>query len=78
MSTRTTTYKVCDACGRSDLHDNIIAWQTIERPRFGGSEIHTIDICDECQEAELYYCRQCRQIHNDDNPCKQQSEAASW
>lgn len=72
MATYTMTYTVCDGCRRSNLHDDIdFLYQ--ETVRKYGQDV-TVDICEDCAENDMYYCRLCRRVHSDDNPCERQLE----
>ena len=74
MATRQTALNVCDGCARDTFRNQIEIVQS-ERRRPGLDGDHgTLDLCADCAGRELYICRLCQSVHDDEHPCQRQRE----
>jgi hypothetical protein len=70
MSKVTVTYRVCDGCRRNERDDDIEIVKSRSRSQLADFDMGTIDICNQCEDADHYICQYCRGVHSDDNPCE--------
>lgn len=66
MTTRMSTYRVCDGCGADDAHGGV-DWAE-HQPR-GTRPGATLDLCRACAAQDRAICRHCRRVHDDAYPC---------
>lgn len=71
MATRTITYRACDGCFRSELHNDIEIFESEPLYRWS-SDGRTVDICEQCYHEDKFICRLCRSVHDgsDDGMCE--------
>ncbi len=74
MSTYTIRFTRCDGCGKTN-QDGAVNFRSRHSVRGGpglpDDEARTIDLCEECVQADRYYCRFCGGVHDDDHPCEE-------
>lgn len=74
MSKRKLIYTICDGCFRNTYDDGISIRHTHKVREYEGAPESTVDICEDCADAEMYYCRGCKRVHDDAHPCAWQAE----